>query len=118
MTICAHNSSLISLIANSILEVSHEAIESDKELTKTAMLFLEDRVKHNGRKKMSYMRDALKRLEVYADLISQKTTHEETSSRATSSREEPDNSFLELAEFQFFDREVPTPNIDSFWGFI
>ncbi|GAD92382.1 hypothetical protein NECHADRAFT_77135 [Paecilomyces variotii No. 5] len=93
------------------------AIESDKELAKTSMLFLEDTVKQNCHERIRNMVKALKKLEFYADLISQKTTHEDSSSQATCLREEPHNSFLELPESRF-DRDVPTPNIGSWWGFI
>ncbi|KAK6074868.1 fungal specific transcription factor [Seiridium cupressi] len=63
---------LISLTANSLVQPPYKAIESDKELTRTAMLFLEDLVKKTDRDKMQDMRDVLKQLECYADILSQK----------------------------------------------
>ncbi|OTA82492.1 hypothetical protein M434DRAFT_378957 [Hypoxylon sp. CO27-5] len=70
MTLCAHNSSLLSLVANTIFNTHHGTNESDKHLIETAMLFSDDIAKQTGSDAMD-IRNAVVQLKSYADLISQ-----------------------------------------------
>ncbi|KAK2781193.1 hypothetical protein FQN53_000737 [Emmonsiellopsis sp. PD_33] len=112
ITLCAHNSSLISLTANSIFDAPHRLVESDKGLTRTAMLFLEDMTKQKGREQMQNMRDAVKQLECYADLISRKTNRSQLQPEMNAWDEASWCTFLRLLECQYVN-EASLPDIDS-----
>lgn len=69
MTLCGHNSSLITLTANRIFEGHHGIIALDMDLMRAGMLYLEDMVKQTDRKMLQNTWDSIMRLRSYADLI-------------------------------------------------
>ncbi|KAI0967003.1 fungal-specific transcription factor domain-containing protein [Xylaria arbuscula] len=70
MTLCAHNSSLISLTANRLFQPQDYAIDTDKQITKVAMRNLEEIAMATESKDTQSMWDFVKKLCLYADLIS------------------------------------------------
>ncbi|KAI1121204.1 fungal-specific transcription factor domain-containing protein [Nemania abortiva] len=70
MTLCAHNSSLISLIADRLFRAQHHAIDPDTQITKAAMQKLEEIANRTESKDVRSIRDDLKQLCLYADMIS------------------------------------------------
>jgi hypothetical protein len=119
MTLCAYNSSLISLIANRILDTDHHAVESDKQITQTAMQTLEDTATKMGSEDLRNIRDALKLLNLYADLISSRTSSPEQMSTIPSfwNGKTPEN-LLESSEFQGLDNGLFMSAMDLFWASI
>ncbi|KAI8954508.1 fungal-specific transcription factor domain-containing protein [Xylaria longipes] len=70
MTLCAHNSSLISLIVNRLFQAQYHSIDTDTQITKVAMQNLDEIAMKTESKDVRSIRDAVKRLCLYADLIS------------------------------------------------
>ncbi|KAI1099510.1 fungal-specific transcription factor domain-containing protein [Jackrogersella minutella] len=114
MTMCAYNSSLISLTANSIFDAHHRTIDSDKELTKTAMAFLEDMVNQTGRKLLQKIRDSLIQLGSCAELISQ-NLHGQMWPNISLEFGESRYSLFELSERQRLENEESLLSFDSNW---
>ncbi|KAI0887886.1 fungal-specific transcription factor domain-containing protein [Annulohypoxylon maeteangense] len=114
MTLCAYNSGLISLTANRIFGTLSGTEESDMELTRTGMLYLEDMVTQTDRKILHHIRDSVMQLRSYADLISQRT-HEPIWSNVNSRVEDLQSSFSELLQDQHIDEDL-TLHFDSNWA--
>ncbi len=117
ITLCAHNSSLISLAANRVLNPHHNDIESDKEIIKRGMKNIEDLAKQTGSEKLRYIRDTLDRLCSYADMISFRNT---TPSQLPPSLDildgESQHTFLEPPESQYLANDVLIPDFDPYWA--
>ncbi|KAI8630759.1 fungal-specific transcription factor domain-containing protein [Xylariaceae sp. FL1651] len=116
MTLCAYNSSLISLIANRLFDAHQNAIESDKEITKTAMGNLEDMAKETGSEYLQKLRDALQRLSSYADSISsQNITLEQISPTLNFWSGEPQDCCVDPLEYQYCEHDLLTQGFDLCW---
>ncbi|KAI0429517.1 fungal-specific transcription factor domain-containing protein [Xylaria sp. FL1042] len=70
ITLCAHNSSLISLIANRILDAHHPDVQFDKDIIERGMKNLDNFARETTRDAIRDLRDILGRLCSYADVMS------------------------------------------------
>jgi len=70
MTLCAHNSSLISITASRIFDAHFPSVESDKEIMTAGMKNLEQMVDIVGSDNIRQLHGTLKRLCSYADSMS------------------------------------------------
>ncbi|KAI2609866.1 fungal-specific transcription factor domain-containing protein [Hypoxylon fragiforme] len=117
ITLCAHNSSLISLMANRIFNAHDRATESDKHIIETAMHNLEITVRQTESERQRSICDAIKRLCSCADLISfQNLTLGKTSPRRISlPGSGRDSSGRSLEEGQYLQDDVTMPGGGSYW---
>ncbi|KAI2472859.1 fungal-specific transcription factor domain-containing protein [Annulohypoxylon bovei var. microspora] len=114
MTLCGYNSSLISLTANNIFNPHCGTIRSDKELTRTGTLYLDEMVKQTGRIVLQNVRDSVIQLGSYADLISQ-NVHAQIWSSMSLQGGELQSNFLGLPECQHIGDEVSISPFESIW---
>ncbi|KAI1189570.1 fungal-specific transcription factor domain-containing protein [Nemania serpens] len=70
MTMCAHNSSLISLLVNRLFQAQYHTVDTDTQITKFAMRNLEEIAMTTESNDVRSIRDVVERLCLYADLIS------------------------------------------------
>ncbi|KAI0899105.1 fungal-specific transcription factor domain-containing protein [Annulohypoxylon nitens] len=97
MTLCGHNSSLITLTANRIFEGHHGIIALDMDLMRAGMLYLEDMVKQTDRKMLQNTWDSIMRLRSYADLIAH-SSHPPTWPNTNRLDGDPQSNVLEFLQ--------------------
>ncbi|RWA14544.1 hypothetical protein EKO27_g582 [Xylaria grammica] len=76
ITLCAHNSSLVSLTANRIFNHHHAESESDMEIVKNGLKYLRYASEKIDSGSARYVGDALEHLCSYADLISVQSSYD------------------------------------------
>ncbi|KAI1161232.1 fungal-specific transcription factor domain-containing protein [Nemania serpens] len=118
MTMCAHNSSLISLIVNRLFQAQYHTVDTDTQITKFAMQNLEEIAMKTESNDVRSIRDVVERLCLYADLISIPDVSPEDRLLESSPKigEKTEQLLGNPFDFQDLDGDHPIPAMNFFWA--
>ncbi|KAI1197053.1 fungal-specific transcription factor domain-containing protein [Nemania serpens] len=118
MTLCAHNSSLISLLVNRLFQAQYHTVDTDTQITKFAMQNLEEFAMTSESNDVRSIRDVVERLCLYADLISIPDVSPEDRLLEPSPKvgEKTEQLICNPFDFQDLDVDHPIPALDMFWA--
>ena len=115
MTLCAHNSGLISLMANSIFGGCHDEIVTDLSLTRIAIASFEDMMKQINGEPIEKMREAVRQVSFYTDVVFQNCPRELEPPQARLWDALPIDLAL-VPDLQYFEDNNATPEPEPSWA--